>query len=91
MQKKVTLGFDNSTWSHFFDYSFSKVLLIWTILKSFFEFVTILLMFYGLFFFFFGLKAHKILAPQLGIEPAPPALEGKILTTGPLGKSLETF
>ena len=29
-----------------------------------------------------------ILAPQLGIKPAPPALEGEVLTTGPPGKSL---
>ena len=27
--------------------------------------------------------------PQPGIEPAPPALEGEVLTTGPPGKSLE--
>ena len=29
-----------------------------------------------------------ILAPRPGIELAPPALEGKVLTTGPPGKSL---
>ena len=29
-----------------------------------------------------------ILAPQPGIEPTPPALEGEVLTTGPGGKSL---
>ena len=38
-------------------------------------------------FWFFGLKACGILAPQGGIEPAPPALKGKVLTTGPPGKS----
>jgi len=38
-------------------------------------------------FQFFGNKAYGILAPQPGIEPIPPALEGKILTTGPAGKS----
>ena len=38
-------------------------------------------------FWFFGPKAHRILAPQPGIEPTPPALEGKVLTTGLLGKS----
>ena len=37
-------------------------------------------------FFFFGYKACRILAPQPGIEPAPPALEGKFLTTGPPGE-----
>ena len=36
-------------------------------------------------FYFFGHKAHGILAPQPGIEPMSPALEGKFLTTGPLG------
>ena len=38
-------------------------------------------------FWFFGRKACGILAPQLGIEPAPPALEGKVPTTGLPGKS----
>ena len=39
-------------------------------------------------FWCFGSKACGILAPQPGVEPAPPALEGKVLTTGPPGKSL---
>ena len=30
----------------------------------------------------FGHKACSILAFQPGIEPTPPALEGKVLTTG---------
>ena len=38
-------------------------------------------------FQFFGNEAYGILAPQPGIEPTPPALEGEILTTGPAGKS----
>ena len=37
---------------------------------------------------FFGHEARGILVPQPGIEPTPPALEGKILTTGPPGRSL---
>ena len=37
-------------------------------------------------FCFFGYKAYEILAPQLGVELAPPALEGQVLTTGPPGK-----
>ena len=37
---------------------------------------------------FFGHEACGILAPRPGIEPAPPALEGEVLTTGPPGKSL---
>ena len=31
------------------------------------------------------------LALQSGIKPTPPALEGKILTSGPPGKFQETF
>ena len=37
----------------------------------------------------FGREVHGILDPQQGTEPAPPALECKILTTGPPGKSLK--
>ena len=37
---------------------------------------------------FFGHKACRILAPPLGIEPTPPALEGEVLTTGPPWKYL---
>ena len=46
---------------------------------------------YCFFFFMFGFFVHnacKILAPWPGIEPAPHVLEGKVLTTGPLGKVL---
>ena len=39
-------------------------------------------------FWFFGHKAFGILAPGLGIEPTPPASEGKVLTTGPPWKFL---
>ena len=38
-------------------------------------------------FWFFGCEARGILALGPGIEPAPPALEGEVLTTGPPGKS----
>ena len=58
---------------------------MWTIFKVFIEFVTILLLSYM--FWFFGLKACGILAPWPGVEPASPALEDEVLTTGPLGKS----
>ena len=33
-------------------------------------------------FWFFGREARGILAPWLGIEPTPPALESEVLTTG---------
>ena len=39
-------------------------------------------------FWVFGHEVCGILAPQPGIEPAPPALEDEVLTTGPPGKSL---
>ena len=48
--------------------------------KVFIEFVTILL---SLMLWLEGL------APQPGIEPAPPALEGEVLTTGQPEKSQE--
>ena len=38
-------------------------------------------------FIYLGLKACSVLAPQPGIEPTSPTLEGKVLTTEPLGKS----
>ena len=71
---------------------------IQTIFKFFIEFVTILLLFHGLFFFrvffffffwFSGPEACKILAQQPRIEPTPPVLECKVLTTGLSGKSQE--
>ena len=37
---------------------------------------------------FLGHRAYGILAPRPGIKPAPSALEGEVLTTGPAGKSL---
>ena len=42
-------------------------------------------------FWFFGCKACGILAPQTGFETAPPALEGKVLTTGLPEKSLHVM
>ena len=71
---------------------------IQTIFKVFIEFVTILLLFHGLFvfrvlfcffFWFSGPEACKILAQQPRIEPTPPVLECKVLTTGLSGKSQE--
>ena len=43
-------------------------------------------------FCFFDCEAWGILAPGLGVEPVSAALEGKVLTTGPSGKSqVNTF
>ena len=60
---------------------------MWIIFKVFIEFVTIFLLLNIL--GFFGTEACGILAPWPGIEPAPPPLEGEVLTTGPPGKSPE--
>ena len=40
-------------------------------------------------FWLLACKACGILAPQPGTKPTTPALEGKVLTTGPPGKSLD--
>ena len=42
-------------------------------------------------FWVFGHEACGILAPQPGIEPAPLALEGEVLTTELPGKSLKNL
>ena len=60
--------------------------LMWTIFKVFIESVTILLLFYAL--VVFGLTTCRILAPRPGIKSEPPALEGKVSTTGPPGTFL---
>ena len=39
------------------------------------------------FFFFFGFETCGILVTRAGIKPAPPALEGEVLTAGLPGKS----
>ena len=39
-------------------------------------------------FWFVDCKACGILAPQPGLKPASPTLEGEVLTNGPPGKSL---
>ena len=59
----------------------------------FIEFVTVLFLFYLLWvffvcFFFFWPQSMWDLPSQAGVEPTPPALEGKVLTTGWPGKSL---
>ena len=58
---------------------------MWTIFKVFTEFVTVFLLFSVLVFL---ATRRGILAPQPGIEPTTPALEGEVLTTELLGKYL---
>ena len=58
--------------------------LMWTILKSL---LNLLQYCFCFMFWFFGHEACGISAPQPGIEPTPPTLQGKVFTTGPPGKS----
>ena len=44
-----------------------------------------------LLFSFFDHEPYRILAVQPGTEPAPPALQGEVLTIGPPGTSLGYF
>ena len=60
-----------------------------TIFKVFIEFVTILLLFYVL--FFFGSEVCEILAPQRGIKPHSLHWKANSLTTGPPEKSWYTL
>ena len=57
-------------------------------LKVFIDFATILLLFL---FWSFWPHSCGILGPQPGIEPALPALEVRVLTTGPPGKSCDSY
>ena len=70
---------------------------MWTIFKVVTEFLTILLLFYGLllrdffvfcFCFFFWPRGMRDLTSLTGVEPIPPALEGDVLTTGQPGSPL---
>ena len=63
----------------FFNWFF-KSFLIWTIFSLYWICYNIAS---ALCFGFFGREACGILVPQEGIEPARPALEDKVLTTGP--------
>ena len=56
---------------------------MWSIFKVFIEFVTLLLLLYVL--VFCPQDMCGILASQPETDPTPPALEGKVSTTGPPG------
>ena len=62
---------------------FFKEFFTWTIFKVFIEFVTLLFL-----FSIFWPQGMWDPTPRPGIEPAPPALESKVLTVGPPEKSL---
>ena len=51
------------------------------------SFLNLLQYCFGFTFWLFDHEAWGILTPQPGIEPAPPALEGEVLATGPPEKS----
>ena len=74
---------------HLFPFFFYKVFFMWSIFKVFIDFVIILLLLFM--FWSAGREACGISVPQPAIKPAPPVLEGDVLTTGPPGKSLHLF
>ena len=75
-------------WSYYNGFFFLRFFFFWCglFLKS------LLTFFYNIasvfMFWFICCEACGISSPQPGIEPAPPAFEGKVLTTGLPGKSL---
>ena len=71
-------------WEHFF---FKIFFLMWTILKVFIEFAAILFLFYVLVFWPQGMWD---LGLPIRNQTRVPALDGEVLTTGPLGKCLGT-
>ena len=68
---------------------FFLVLFSWIFFEVLIEFVTILFLFFM--FWSFGHKACGFSAPQQGIEPVPPALEGELLTADFQGSPLDLF
>ena len=60
---------------------------MWTIFKVFIEFVTTLLPCFG----FLAMRYVGSWLLDQGIKPAPPALENKVLATGPPGKSVSVL
>ena len=60
---------------------------MWTVFLAFIEFL-LQCCFCSMFCFFPGPEACELLAPWPGIEHAPPALQGEVLTTEPPVKSL---
>ena len=67
--------------------------LMWTIFKSFYWicYSVVSVFFFFFIFWCFGLEAGGILAPWPGMEHGPPALESKVLTSGPPRKSFSLF
>ena len=63
---------------------------MWIIFEVFLEFVTILLLFYVL-GFFFPLRHVGSLLPDQGLNLHPLHLKGEDLTTGPPERSLKEF
>ena len=68
-----------TSWSHYYPF------LHFFFLQSS---LNLLQYYFCLMFWLVGHNPRGILVPQLGVEPELPALEGRVLTTGPPGKSL---
>jgi len=70
------------------DFSFPSFFKIFLMKNSAKSLLNLLQYCFFFMFWFVGCEACGILAPGQGVEPAPPALEGQVLATGPPGKSL---
>ena len=75
----------NYRFSHLLFFKVFFFFFMWTIFKSWIEFVTILLLFYVLVFWLWVMWDISL---QSGIKPTALAFEGQVLTTGSPGKSL---
>ena len=83
----ATLGLGKNSVFYFFQYFFKDG---FSILKSLLNSLQYCFwVFFFMVFYFLAIRHVGILAPQPGIKPSPSALESKVLTTGPPGKSLE--
>ena len=94
MEKNIpsSVIFLSGNWREVFCCLFFKIFLMWIIFKVFIEFFMVLLPLFYINIYIYGFYGHEacgILAPQPGIESTPSALEGKVLTTGLSGKTLE--
>ena len=87
----VRLNFLRARWSRivrFHAFWLSSPLLFLYLCGPFFKsFLNLLQNCFCFMLWFFGREACRILVPQPGISPTPPALEGGFLATGPRGKS----
>ena len=70
-----------------FIYLFDLLLLLFDVGYYCVSFLNLLQYYFCFMFWYFGHEVYAILVPRPGIDPVPPALEGKVPLTGPPWKS----